>query len=251
MDFAEHAGDALGRAVGPVFAAISRGRHSRTFHPRGDLARATIEPLLAQSSPLTALGRRLAGAGLIRFSNALWKHGRWPDALGCALACLDERGEAEQHLLFATIRRPWTMPFAPFTTAVGNYLANDYFAVSPFDAAGVSRIWLRLSPVRRATEQGRPWRERRNLLEDAISLGDAALLLSAAPGPWKPFVPFARITPTELLSADPPGLKFDPFLDRRGLTPVGFVHALRHGAYAGSRDGRHADALPASESTAH
>ena len=168
-------------------------------------------------------------------SNALWKSQRWPDALGAALAFVDDQGRPGQHLLLATIRRPWTMPFAPFGTNVSDYLANDYFGVSPFSAPGLPWIWLGLRPDERLPAP--PHLGRRELLKAAVDQ-QRTLALQASASPWGPWVPFLRLTLRELLADDPPGFEFDPFLDDRGLVPRGFVHALRRGAYQGSRAGR-------------
>lgn len=189
---------------------------------------------------LENLGDKLAGEGLLRLSNALWKSVQWPDALGCALAFVDSKGRPEQHLLMATIRRPWTMPFAPFTTRVGDYLANDYFAVSPFSAPNIPWMWLRLHPEERHEKQ---FASTRRLLLSQQAEVQRTLTLDASPGPRGPWTPFLRLTLREILAGDPPGIEFDPFLDDRGLVPRGFIHALRRGAYEGSRQGRGGDSL--------
>ena len=239
MKTSERVGDFLGGLTAPVFKAVSHARRARTFHPRGDLVRVTMTPVDAAESEwpfeLGKLGTRLTGEGLLRLSNALWKTAQWPDALGCALAFVDAKGRPEQHLLMATIRRPWTMPFAPFTTKVGDYLANDYFAVSPFSAPGIPWMWLRLHPEERAPKQFAS--TRRLLLSQQTEL-QRTLTLDASAGPRGPWAPFLRLTLREVLAGDPPGFEFDPFLDGRGLVPRGFIHALRRGAYEGSRAGR-------------
>jgi hypothetical protein len=240
MRVSERLGELVGAWSGPVFKAISHARGARTFHPRGDLVRATFSPShphLGKSwfAALGRLGDRLAGEGLLRFSNALWKVPRWPDALGCALAFLDSKGRPEQDLLMATIRRPWTMPFSPFSTKVHDFLANDYFAVSPFSAPGLPWLWLRLHPEAGPERAVLP---RRQLLAQEVA-AKSTLTLAGSESPWGRWTPFLRVTLQTLLPGDPPGLEFDPFLDERGLVPRGFVHALRHGAYAGSRAGRH------------
>ncbi len=241
MQLSERLGTALGRAIAPLFASTSRGRHARTFHPWGDLVRITVEPVPVDELRLVRLGRALAGQGIARFSNALWKAARWPDALGCAIALHDPK----QHLLFATIQRPWTTLLAPFSTHVENYLANDFFAVSPFRAPGLDRIWLRLHPEHPPPPGRHDWRERRARLQHAIASGEATLELAASPRPRGPFTAFARVTAHELYGADPPALVFDPFVNDRGVEPIGFIHALRKGAYAGSWRGRGTPALPA------
>lgn len=239
MQLSERLGDWIGGLWGPLFAVTSRVRKARTFHPRGDLVRVSLMPVHPGpgewSERLGELGERLAGEGLLRFSSALWKRTRWPDALGCALAMLGNDGHPEQHLLFATIRRPWTMPFAPFATEVSDYLANDYFAVSPFSAPRLPRLWLRLHPETRPRRgEPSPRRERLSL----ATQHQRTLLLEAGDSPWGPWTPFVRVTLLEMLEGDPPGFEFDPFLDARGLVPHGFIHALRRGAYQGSRSGR-------------
>jgi hypothetical protein len=58
-----------------------------------------------------------------------------------------DKGRSGPH--FATIRRPWTMPLAPLATVTTDYLANDYFAVSPFSLEGDpngSRVYFRIHP---------------------------------------------------------------------------------------------------------
>lgn len=230
----ERAGDLLGRVIAPVFGATTRARHARTFHPRGDLAFGEVDVAPDVAPHDHALAIALSGNVLVRFSSALFRGVRWPDVLGCALR-FERPGAGVQDLLFATIKRPWTMPFAPFTTRVADYFANDYFAVSPFSAPGLPWIWLRLHP-----DEGPPSpRElsRRELLQKEID-EQRTLVLQASASPWGPWVPFLRLTLRELLADDPPGFEFDPFLDDRGLVPRGFVHALRRGAYQGSRAGR-------------
>ncbi len=239
MKTSERVGEFLGGLTAPVFKAVSHARRARTFHPRGDLVRVTMNAIDARGSAwpsaLEDLGERLAGEGLLRLSNAIWKTPQWPDALGCALAFVDTQGRPEQHLLMATIRRPWTMLFAPFTTKVSDYLANDYFAVSPFSAPGIEWMWLRLHPEARVPTQSAS--TRRALLSQQAKR-QRTLTLDASAGPYGSWTPFLRLTLRELLAGDPPGFEFDPFLDRRGLVPRGFIHALRRGAYEGSRAGR-------------
>lgn len=250
MGSSERLGSIVGELSAPVFKRVSHARHARTFHPRGDLVRVRFEGVALAGTDwlnaLRALGSRLSGEGVARFSSALWKAPRWPDALGCAFAFVDARGHVDQHLLLATIRRPWTMPFAPFLTRVHDYLANDYFAVSPFTAPGLEKLWLRLHPEpgptahypnsspKGATTPGKTRRERLARQVDE----HRALSLEASSSPWGPWTSFLLVTLGQLEAGDPPGLEFHPFLDGRGLVPRGFIHSLRHGAYAGSQAGR-------------
>lgn len=239
VSVAETLGHTWGAAVAPLFEAISRRRGASTFHPRGDQALAECTALgVSQWRPLADA---LTGRALVRLSNALWRSARWPDALGCAVCLLDERGEPAQNLLFATIRRPYTMPLAPFFTRVGDYLANRYYAVSPFlvPGLGAQKTWLRLTVERRPTESApHRWAERRARLENAIEREEAVFVIEASASPWRNFTAVARMRLSQLLPIETPRRAFDPFLNQRGITPCGFIHALRHATYARSRSGR-------------
>src|SRR4051794_15296201 len=125
----------LGRVAGwvsaPAFAAAAALRRARPLHPVGELFDGVID---ASTPPddFVPLALALRGRALVRFSGALWKTNdtHLPDVLGCAVRLTDGEG-SNQDLLFATIKRPWTTALAPLTTRVDDYLANDYFGVSP------------------------------------------------------------------------------------------------------------------------
>lgn len=238
MSVSERVGEQVGRAVGNIFAAVSRARGARTFHPRGDLARITVEPAGSEQHAFKRLGWSLRGPGLVRFSNALFKTPTGPDVLGCAIAFCDAAGKPEQHLLLATIKRPWTMPFAPFSTDTRDYLANDYFAVSPFDAPGFEQpVYFSLQ---RDDQQGSASAASGRTERFAAQVAThRQVLLVGGLSPRGPWTPVAWLTLEEVVPEDP-SMEFDPFLDGRGLVPRGFVHALRKGVYAASRSGREA-----------
>ncbi|MBX3261737.1 MAG: hypothetical protein KF782_18785, partial [Labilithrix sp.] len=273
VDAIERAGELLGAAAAPAFALTSALRRARTFHPRGDCADADVAVADGVPREHRALAERLAGNAFVRFSDALTKKkARWPDVLGCALRfggeVDDPAADGDQDLLLATIKRPWTMPLAPLTTKVHDYLANDYFAVSPFSVAtprpgGGARPWLvyfRLRPgskepggvitvepstgpisaLRASTPRSRRSRaeQRRRRFERAIANGSAVFTLGIASGPWGPFAPLVRVQLVSVRLTDPPGLRFDPFRAGRGIAPRGFVHALRRGAYGASQRAR-------------
>jgi hypothetical protein len=237
---------ALGRAAGwvaaPVFGLVSFARRARTFHPRGPTFHAAAARHVAAPSELHELADRLAGPALVRFSGALWKNaeGRL-DVLGCAVRLRrDARATAEpcdddQDLLFATIRRPWSMPLAPFTTDVRDYLANDYFAVSPFDVGLGRRVYLRLRPAHRSTETNGTRSER---LAREVEHGRARLTLEVADGPFGPWSPVLALVLERVAAVDGEALRFRPFRQGRGVRPRGFVHALRLGVYAVSQRAR-------------
>ncbi len=247
-----------GIALAPATGLLSAVRRSRMFHPSGLVCSAEAEAI-AGSARARDVAARLAGPVLLRWSSAWWKTGEWIDVLGCALRFTHEPLGSEpkpgdQDLLLATIQRPWTMPFAPWTTRDHDFLDNAYFGVSPFEVAPLGRIEWRLSvqPTSSAstTSPKAPLgangsSSRRQKLEAAIAAGTGVLLLewSPYPGPLKRpisahFEPLLRIQLTGLVELDQRGLRFDPFRDGRGLQPVGFVHSMRRAAYWTSQRAR-------------
>src|SRR5205807_1930400 len=73
----------------------------------------------------------------------------------------------DQDLLFATIRSPFTMALSPLTTRAGDYLANLYYAVSPFSIGGGRNVKLRLVPEHGPSHAGRARNERLRLAIEA------------------------------------------------------------------------------------
>lgn len=213
MSVSEQLGRATGWMIGaPFFAAMAALRKSRPLHPTGELYEATCTSSEV-SDDLRPLADALHGTALVRLSHALFKKPRphVPDVLGCAL-----RFGREQDLLFATIKRPWTTAFAPLTTDVDDYLGNLYYGVSPFSVNGIEgKLYLRLRPFR----------------DDAFG----GFVIEASRRPRSAYREVARIT-LDRIEEDPgERLHFDPFRTGRGIEPRGFVHALRHGAYAASQ----------------
>lgn len=238
----ERLGLALGWAVAPLFALTSFLRQARTFHPAGVVARAEVEALPSGRW----LGELLAGPALVRFSGALWKSERhFPDVLGCAIRfrasprVSPEPEEGDQDLLFATIRKPWTMPFAPLATDVRDYLSNRYFAVSPFDVPDFGRVFFRAVPEQRSPDTGL----RGERLAGAIAARRAQLRLEVRHPHRLAWTPVARVRLVELVAIDQARLSFDPFRAGRALVPRGLVHAMRRGAYAASQAARPASAV--------
>jgi hypothetical protein len=235
-------GFAVGWAVAPLFGLSSFLRRARTFHPRGPIYRAHGVRHRDAPPELRALAGRLEGPALVRWSGALWKRSqRLPDVLGCAIRFRRSEGDSaaperdDQDLLFATIRRPWTMPSAPFTTNVRDYLANTYYAVSPFDVGEARRAYLRLRP---AVSPGACRGSREARLASATSRGEATLDLGIADGPFGPWSPLLCVRLVAEAEIDGEALRFDPFRDGRGVSPRGFVHALRRGVYRLSQRAR-------------
>lgn len=261
-EVSERSGEVLGALVAPVFALTSALRRARTFHPEGDCADAEVTVSNDVPPPFIQLATRLCGMAFVRFSDALTKkRARWPDVLGCAIRfgdyVDDPASHGDQDLLFATIKRPWTMPFSPLTTHVRDYFDNDYFAVSPFALSGhEGRFYFRLRPAKREgafesaggptstlrTSMHRssrtPAEQRTRRLERTIATGSSRLVLGVGRSPWGPFAPLVDIELVSVRLDDPAGLRFDPFHAGRGIEPHGFVHGLRRGVYSASQFAR-------------
>ncbi len=232
---ADTVGLALGTLLSPITGAISRLRQARMFHPEGIVYEGRVEPI-ATSADLARVGDRLRGDVLVRLSSAWWKNEReWPDVLGLAMRFRDE-----QDLLFATVRFPWTTPFAPLATNIRSFLFNHFHAVSPFVVEGLSgRVKLRLRSPRDPNRSGLP---RRTHLALAVVEGRAAYVLEARrlerPLHSRSWEPIARVVLEHPIDVDQSALRFSPFLDGLGLSPVGLVHALRIATYASSQANR-------------
>jgi hypothetical protein len=229
----------IGAGLAPITAALSGARHARMFHPDGVTYEGMTEPSSAEPE-LLALGERLRGKTLLRFSSALWRGGHeWPDVLGVALRFGWGSGQPPQDLLLATIRFPWTMPVAPLATRVHSFLWNHYHAVSPFELPGMGRIKLRLRSPRLSNITGVP---REQHLRHVTLAGRAVFELELRRLDVAPLArhweSVARVQLTAPCIIDQASLRFSPFHDAARLEPVGFVHALRHGAYAGSQAAR-------------
>ncbi len=243
-------GDITGRIAGlalsPFTGLVSAARQSRMFHPSGILCAAVAEPL-ATAGAAHEVAARLAGPVLVRWSSAWWKAGEWADVLGCALRfsvapLAAEPKPTDQDLLLATIQRPWTMPFAPFTTNEHDFFANTYYGVSPFEVPPLGQIEWRLVPEG-APSLGRG--SRRERIAYRVDGGSARLFLEWAPYPGpltRPidarFERLLRIQLTGFTELDQRSLRFDPFRSARGVEPVGFVHNLRRAAYWTSQRAR-------------
>lgn len=236
---AELIGRVMGWVMAPVTAAVALARRSRMFHPDGVVLKSRVDPV-ALDPELWKLAKRLEGPAIARLSSAWWKAEKeWKDNLGLALRLRtsEEVGveihERDQDLLFATIRSPWTVVLAAITTDVRDFLANDYYAVSPFKVQGVGKVRWRLVSERPFTQGER----RIDKLREAVRNGMAVFTLEAK-RKGREYEPVARVTLQEEVEIDQRMLRFDPFLDGRQIVPASFVHKLRPGAYAGSQKTR-------------
>jgi hypothetical protein len=179
----------------------------------------------------------------VRFSAAIFKHmENVPDVLGLAVRLRATRDETatvtsdDQDILFATILRPYTMGFSPFTTRVSDFLENRYYSVSPFDAGLARPIYLRIQPTREAESRRRGPRE--VLLDAALVDGKVSLALAWSYSPYRGWKPLASIDLDSRAEVDGEALRFNPYNHGRGLEPNGFVHGLRRTVYPASQSTR-------------
>ena len=236
MSLSSTTGKLLGGALAPLTGAIAAMRRARMFHPDGIVLAADLAAA-PDGADLEPLASRLAGPALVRLSSAWWRGDKeWPDVLGLALRL---RASAEptprpspgdQDLLFATVRRPITTAFAPLSTHVHDFLANDYHAVSPFTVDGVGVARFRAISPRPATDA--PSRRARLAADVAADRALLTIEIRAGRGAWRPL---ARLRLLREATLDQAALRFDPFRDGRGIRPRGFVHGLRRAAYAASQ----------------
>ncbi|MDY7226898.1 hypothetical protein [Hyalangium rubrum] len=243
MSFSEELGRVIGALWGPAVRAGAAARHARLLHPEGVTYRAEVKVCAARES-LEPLASRLAGPALVRLSTALWRGQReWPDVLGLAVrlrseeTVTEEPSAGDQDLLFATVRSPWTLALAPLSTDTHDWLENDYYAVSPFRVRGLGRAKLRMT----ASRADAPGHSRVERLEAALRSGQARFTFEVFPrkgeaaGRWHPL---AELRLVEQVTLNPATLRFWPFRDGRGITPMGFVHSLRIPTYRQSQKAR-------------
>jgi hypothetical protein len=217
----------LGKGAGVLSAPITGGvawlRRARMFHPRGLVHRVDVRLDTKVADDLRQAATRLAGTGFIRLSSAWWKTGEKPDLLGVGIRIGDD-----QDLLFATARSLVTLLPATLTTDVHDFLANDYFAMAPFELEGVGRVKMMLKSRGKSPEG--PNREQRLLA--ALEAGQAGFELMVSRG--GDYEPFVHVWIGEALELDEEKIRLTPENAGRGLRPVGFVNAARRIAYDAS-----------------
>ncbi len=202
----------------------------------------------AATPELERLAERLEGAAIVRLSSAWWRGEKpWRDALGMAVRFVreprvtTEPKDGDQDLLLATIRFPYTLPFAPLATNVKSYLWNHYHGVSPFEIDGIGRVKIRARSPR--LRNGRDI-SRAAHLAWAVAARQAVYTLEVRkldrPVWRRRWESVAELRLEEPIEMDQSALRFSPFRSGRGLEPVGFVHHLRIAAYAASQRARNA-----------
>lgn len=228
MKISELAGVVTGATMGPVVGFGAWLRKGRFFHPRGVLYWARVERVAAGGASGAVAGR-LSGHALVRLSGALWGGRRErADILGCALRfCDNESGvpaPSDQDLLFATSPSALALPMALLTTRQHDFLANDYFAIAPFEVPGVGRVELRLAPHRVTPPSGF---DRDARLAETIRQGEARFALQVRPQGGSGWSTAAMLWLDRPAAVDGSRLRFSPFRAGAGLKPTGFLHALR------------------------
>jgi hypothetical protein len=222
----EFFGYSLGWPLGLILAAGSILRNARFFHPRGLLFCGEIESL--PDSPL-----KLPGNVLVRFSGGWWKFLEWPDALGIAVRMsstpIKSTGTNSEDidLLFASFRRPWEMFFSSFMTDHHDYLANSYYAISPFQMTSGRIVDFMISPSRGHRSGGT---RDENLLGNVLG-GKTILRLMMKERDQETWKMIARILIREESTLDQESLRFHPFHTGHELRPYGFLQYLRQGPY--------------------
>lgn len=233
----EAVGAALGWLVAPLFGAASLVRRARPVHPAGQLYEGHVEREVLEG-PYVALAERLRGPALVRFSRAFFRaHRARPDLFGCAVrfrsdvVASPEPRPGDQDLLFTTLRSLWTLPIAALATDHDDFLANDYYGVSPFELEGVGIVYVRLEaePVESTGVDA----EAR--LDDAVRRGAAALHLEIAREPRGHYERVARIVVEGRSTLDGEAVRFHPAVAGRGIRARGAVQRLRMAPYAVSQ----------------
>ena len=218
-------------ATSSLFAALTKVRGPRVFHPHGHAFTCTLtlsDSLVVRSAGLTA-GEQFAG--LMRMSRSAGLPAPLPDARGIGLRLFDfpEAGNV-QDLLFVTSAQARVLRRGIVFTR--GYLRRIYSTLLGYDFGG-HRVILGLQPQRSASPDA--------TLEDlaaVVSAGEAVFTLQAAPpwGSWENIGVLRLDRPLE------PGadeeLAFNPWQDSATLHPVGVLNALRNAAYRGSQSAR-------------
>jgi hypothetical protein len=234
----DRAGDVGGLALGPFAGALSALRGGRVLHPAGIVLTGEAEAI-GTDDELRDIGARLAGPVLVRLSGAWWKQREWKDVLGCALRFRShdpagvEPEPGDQDLLLATIRHVVTLPFAPLTTEQHDFLANDYYGITPFRAPPLERVWFRLRALGSSAGEG----TRAERLVHRLQEGPVPLELELK-RPRAAYQPLLRLDLLRPIEVNERALRFDPFRTGRQIFPQGYIHHLRRFTYPASQSYR-------------
>jgi hypothetical protein len=207
--FAERA---AGVSLGAALAGLAALRRGKAFHPKGVVHAATLtitDP--PASAPASAvLGRPGEHRAIVRFSRALGLPERWPDLLGM------------------TIRLP---------DAYGPGAHQDFLLVTSVDAPVLHHAFLPVTRVdQRPYSSSLPYRAGGDpFLVGTLPDGAGRFRLAVAPVMGH-FRAIGELTIGERLAPELDALPFSPWNCGGGLTPSGFLNALRRYAYPMSQN---------------
>jgi hypothetical protein len=222
------------------FAALSRIRGSRIFHPeglgyRGGLAVTAAHPeypgvpLLARRAEYPVLCRLSRGGGLPE---------RVPDVLGLAVRIADLHGPGRpQDFLLATgasapVARHLLLP------GIGGFFGQTLSSLLPYRVGNRMRI----VGARGADAASHATHGSLEEVREAFDRGELRfqLALAGLRGDWSPFGELTFEAP--LPGDETERMAFDPWNTGGGITPAGPLQKLRRPAYRGSQRGRGATA---------
>ncbi len=241
MRILELLGFAGGAMIAPFAAAGSYLRRARVVHPDGVVYRAEVT-IASPGGPARDVATRLAGPALVRLSGAIWRNRsgqeRAPDLLGFSIRFRSDPAvsvapeEGDQDMLFATVRSALLLLPALLTTNVHSFLFDDYHALGTFDSAELGEARWRIATPRIPGAD----MSREEALEQAVAAGMATFELQAREARLgSQYQPVAQIRLIERVNVNQAALRFSPFRTGRGITPRGFLHALRIVPYPASQ----------------
>ncbi|HEX5746844.1 MAG TPA: hypothetical protein VFZ09_11425 [Archangium sp.] len=222
-----------------VFFLLSFLRRARFFHPTGVVYTATAYPAPGLASVVgMEAAERLSGCALVRFSGGIFKqHGTAvrTDSLGLGVrfhgkpgpCATNERGG--QDLFLVSFHSFGAIAHDIKATNPGDYLANTYWAITPYEVKGFGQVSLRIT----ASGSGAPGSSRDERLEDAVQAGTASLRLEMAPWGTNDYQPLADVRLESRVELEDE-LRLTPHAAGCGLRPIGFLQGLRVFPYAAS-----------------
>ena len=222
-----------------VFFLLSFLRRARFFHPSGVVYTARAYPAPGLE---TVVGReaaeRLSGCALVRFSGGLFKQSGQAvrtDSLGLGVRFHGQPGPCStnapggQDLFLVSFHSFGAMAQDIKATHCDDYLANTYWAITPYEVKGLGQVSLRIT----ASGAGGVGEERGERLEDAVRAGAASLRLEMAPWGTNDYQPLAEVRLDSRVELEDE-LRLTPHAAGRGLRPIGFLQGLRVFPYAAS-----------------
>jgi hypothetical protein len=222
-----------------VFFLLSFLRRARFFHPSGVVYSAMAYPAPGLASVMgVEVAERLSGCALVRFSGGIFKQkGKAvrTDSLGLGMRFHGQPGPCSanarggQDLFFVSFHSFGAIAHDIKATNPNDYLANTYWAITPYEVKGLGRVSLRIT----ASGAGAPGSARDERLEDAVRAGTASLRLEMAPWGTNDYQPLAEVRLDSRVELEDE-LRLTPHAAGRGLRPIGFLQGLRVFPYAAS-----------------